>query len=202
MNRREYIKNTALFLGYAVSASAMTETFLACKNEAQVNLAWQPKFFTNNQANLVAEITETILPKTATPGAKEIGVPQFIDRMMLSITPEKSRKEFLEGLKTFDEACEKSMGKSFVACFVKEREAFLMQQEKINGKNSPNVWGTNMVVDKDAMKPGFYRQIKGLTIWGYFTSEKVGTDILAYEPIPGKYIGSIPYAGQNNWSGD
>ncbi len=202
MNRREYIKNTALFLGYAVSASAMTDTFLACKNEAQANLVWKPIFFTNNQANLVAEITETILPKTATPGAKEIGVPQFIDKMMKDLSKEKDQKEFLEGLKNFDETCEKSMGKSFVACSVKERETFLMQQEKTNGKNLPNIWGTNMVVDKNAMKPGFYRQVKGLTVWGYFTSEKIGKDVLDYVPIPGKFIGEIAYTGQNNGSGD
>ena len=202
MNRRSYIKNTALFLGYAVSASAMTETFLACKNDVQAKLAWQPIFLSNNQANLIAEMTETILPKTATPGAKEIGVPQFIDKMLKDLFTEKDQKKFLAGLNDLEDTCRKSTGKSFLDCSVKEREAFLLQMDKSEGKNLPNVWGTNMVIDKNAPPPGFYRNLKGLTIWGYFTSEKVGKDILAYETIPGKFIGSLPYTGQNNWSGD
>ena len=33
-------------------------------------LDWKPEFLSANQANTVAEMAETILPKTKTPGAK------------------------------------------------------------------------------------------------------------------------------------
>ena len=80
MNRRIAIKNTALFFGYAVTVGALTDTFIACRNETRnVTLDWKPEFLTANQANTLAEMTETILPRTKTPGAKDIGVPQFIE---------------------------------------------------------------------------------------------------------------------------
>ena len=201
MNRRTYIKNTALFLGYAVSASAITDTFLACKNEVQAKLDWQPKFLSPNQANLVAGITETILPKTATPGAKDIGIARFIDRMLNDIYDDKGRKEFVADLKTFDDTCQKTTGKTFLDCSKQEREAFLLKLEKASPKNPPNVWGTNMIVDKNAGEPDFYRKLKGITIWGYFTSEKIAKEVLDYDPIPGPYVGSVPYTGQKNGSG-
>ncbi len=98
MNRREYLKNTALFLGYAVSSSALTATFIACKSERQVQLDWKPTFLTPNQAKTLGEMTETILPKTSTPGAKEIGVPQFIDSVLKNLLSEAEQQDFKKGL--------------------------------------------------------------------------------------------------------
>jgi hypothetical protein len=200
MNRREYIKNTALFLGYAVSASALTETFIACKNEAQANLAWKPVFLSNNQANTIAEITETILPKTATPGAKEIGVPQFIDKLLKDILSEADKTTFLAGLKDFEVTCEKVQGKSFTACTQAEKEAYLLKMDKESGKTPPSAWGITLVPNPP--KPTFFKQIKDLTLFGYFTSEKVGKELLAYDPIPGPFIGCMPLGNNNVWSGE
>ena len=96
MNRRTAIKNTALMFGYAITAGALTETFIACKNEARtVNLPWKPEFLTTNQANTLAELTETILPRTTTPGAKDVGVPQFIDKVLKNCCLKRNKKTSL-----------------------------------------------------------------------------------------------------------
>jgi hypothetical protein len=31
--------------------------------------------------------------------------------------------------------------------------------------------------------------LRGLTIWGFKTSEFIGEEVLAYLPVPGEYIG-------------
>ena len=49
MDRREYLKNTALLLGYAVSASALSEAFIACKSEREIKVDWQPTFLNKTQ---------------------------------------------------------------------------------------------------------------------------------------------------------
>nr|WP_290932663.1 gluconate 2-dehydrogenase subunit 3 family protein [Haliscomenobacter sp.] len=86
MNRRELLKSSGLFVGYAVSSATLTSLFISCQAEAKVNLDWNPVFLSKEQANTLAEITETILPKTKTPGAKELAVPQFIDKMLKEVS--------------------------------------------------------------------------------------------------------------------
>lgn len=194
MNRREVLKNTTLFLGYSLSAGALSEFFIACQKEAQLN--WQPVFLTNNQANLIAEIAETILPKTETPGAKELGVPQFIDKMLKEMLSEADQKAFVEDLEKFDETCEEANKKSFIECNQQEREAFLLKADKEAGKLPPSAWGITLVAKPDPV--AFFRRVKSLTLLGYYTSEKVGKEILSYDPIPGEFIACMPLSQVGN----
>ena len=45
---------------------------------------------------------------------------------------------------------------------------------------------------KDAGPLPFYRQVKALTLLGYFTSKEIGKGVLVYDPIPGQYIADMP----------
>ena len=49
-----------------------------------------------------------------------------------------------------------------------------------------------MVEDSTVYNKDFFRQMKDLTITGYFTSEIGATQALAYDPIPGKFNGCVP----------
>ena len=77
MNRREAIQKATLALGFAISAPALTGVLNGCKSAPELN--YKPVFFNEEQARLINELTEIILPKTSTPGAKEAGVLSFID---------------------------------------------------------------------------------------------------------------------------
>ncbi|MBO0948635.1 gluconate 2-dehydrogenase subunit 3 family protein [Fibrella forsythiae] len=195
MNRRNALKTSALFMGYTVSAAALTETFIACAKEA--HLDWKPIFLTNNQANTIAEITETILPKTTTPGAKELGVPQFVDKMLKELLSEADQKDFLAGLDTLEDRCKSANGQSFVDCTPAQREAFLLTLDKEAAPFPPSLWGITL---KPAGPPAFYRRLKSLTLLGYYTSEKIGKEVLAYDPVPGPFIACMPLNGQNAWN--
>jgi hypothetical protein len=196
MNRRDYIKNTMLTLGYAVSVGAVSELLTSCQKEA--SLDWKPVFLSNNQANTIAEIAETILPKTQTPGAKDLGVPQFIDKMLKDLLSETDQKEFIEGIEQLDERCEKEFGKVFVECDTKQREQILIALDKESPKFPLTLWGIVLVEKPEPIT--FFRRVKSMTLMGYFTSEKVGKELLTYNPVPGKFIGEIEYKGQNAWS--
>ena len=199
MNRRIAIKNTALFFGYAVTVGALTDTFIACRNETRnVTLDWKPEFLTANQANTLAEMTETILPRTKTPGAKDIGVPQFIDKVLKKLLSEADQKDFVEGLDKLEETCKSTYGKYFDECTKEQREALLLDMDKKSAKFPPSVWGITLVEKPDPIT--FYRRLKGLTLMAYFTSEKVNKELLVYDPVPGGYNGSVPYKGENLWS--
>lgn len=196
MDRREYIKNTSLALGYMISAGAISDLLIACQKEA--NLTWKPVFLSNNQANTMAEIAETILPRTNTPSAKELGVPQFIDKMLKELLSEADQKEFVEGIENLDTRCEKEYGKPFIACEQKQKEEILTKLDHEAAKFPPNLWG--IVLDPNPAPITFFRRMKSLTLMGYFTSEKIGKEVLRYDPVPGEYQACIPYTGQNSWA--
>lgn len=73
----------------------------------------ETSFFTNNQAALIAEIAETILPKTETPGAKEMAVPQFIDKMVKETMDKDAQESLIQGLEGFEKNVDAEFGKSF-----------------------------------------------------------------------------------------
>jgi hypothetical protein len=143
-------------------------------------------------------MAETILPRTSTPGAKDLGVPQFIDKMLKELLTEADQKEFVEGIESLDKRCEKDYGKVFVACEQKQKEETLNNLDKEAAKFPPSLWGIVLVEKPDPIT--FFRRMKSLTLMGYFTSEKVGKEILRYDPVPGEYIGCMPLNGMNSWT--
>ena len=40
----------------------------------------------------------------------------------------------------------------------------------------------------------FFRRLKELTLLGYYTSQKVGKEILSFDPLPGGFTACMPLA--------
>jgi Gluconate 2-dehydrogenase subunit 3 len=189
MNRRNYIKNTAAALGLTLTGISMSEMLLSCQTQAKLD--WKPAFFTNNQAALIAEIAETILPKTKTPGAKEMAVPQFIDKMVKETMDEDSQKNLIEGIDSFEEEVKAKYNTDFISLKPNQRQEFLEKLDKDKPRSGLSMWGP---------QPTFFKTIKGLTLFGFYTSEEIGRNVLVYDPVPGEYIGCMPLKGQNSWT--
>lgn len=195
MTRRDALKTSGLALGYAVSASALSALFLRCQAEAKKAADWKPVFLSPQQAHTIGEIAETILPKTDTPGAKELGVPQFIDQMLKDLMSPEDQADFLAGLKQLEDTCEDTYDKPFAECNVQQREEFLLKLDNEAAKSPPSVWGITLAPPSPTP---FFRRLKSLTLFGYFSTEKVGTEILSYDPIPMGYIGCLPLSEVGN----
>ena len=171
MDRREAIKRTSLLLGGAISSSAIAGVLSGC----QVNNAvdWTPTFLDHEQAKMVEAIADCILPTTDTPGALDVGVPAFVDLMLKEVYSQAEQQNFTVGMTALEATCEEQHKKKFLSCNQQEQTALLTQQEKAAGG------------------AGFIRMIKELTLLGYFTSEPVMTNLLNYNPVPGKYEGCV-----------
>ncbi len=187
IDRREALRKTALLMGAAVSASALTGILQGCK--ATPELTYTPQFFTEDQARIVMEVAEIIIPKTDTPGAKDAGVPGFIDIMLKDCYKKEDQDRFIAGLATFDEEAKKAYGDSFIYCkpeqqveFVTKTHAAALAEAKEN---------------KEAKRP-FILMAKELTLLGFFTSEPGATQVLQYVAVPGSYKGCIPLAEAGN----
>ncbi|HEX4168123.1 MAG TPA: gluconate 2-dehydrogenase subunit 3 family protein [Bryobacteraceae bacterium] len=61
-------------------------------------------FLDSRQLNTVAAMSETFIPRTDTPGARDAGVHHYIDAI-LAASPEPARGHFLEGLVLLDRHC-------------------------------------------------------------------------------------------------
>ncbi|WP_247235343.1 gluconate 2-dehydrogenase subunit 3 family protein [Telluribacter sp. SYSU D00476] len=125
---------------------------------------------------LLASVVDTIIPKTDTPGAKELGVDRFIQLMIKDCYDSKAQETLKKGLATVEEDSKETFGKSFTACNAAQRIHIL----------------EGMGLSDDATSKGFFTMVKGLTIQGYMSSEYVMTNITKYEMIPARWNGCVP----------
>jgi gluconate 2-dehydrogenase gamma chain len=187
MDRREALRKTALLMGAAVSASAMAGILNGCKSAPDLN--YKPVFFTEEQARLVSELAGIILPKTDTPGAKEVGVPSFIDKILKECYKKEDQERYLTGLTAFDEEAKKTYGDSFIYCKPEDQLALVKKTNEEVVKEKKANYG---------VKPPFFYMTKELTMLGFFTSEVGATQVLQYEAVPGAYKGCIPLKEAGN----
>lgn len=204
MKRREALRNTGLLVGLGLTSGVVTSTIFQSCREAQ-NLApdvWKPQFIPTDMVAMVAEMAETLLPRTDTPGAKDVKVHQFLDAAWATLYPKEESIHIKQGLLDFAEDCKKATGKVFLELSPDERLQHLksVQQafdEKMKG-NGPLFWGIPIEEDKEQvrqepaetplkLKP-FWHYFRERTLQGYFTSEEVGENILTYQPVPGDPI--------------
>ena len=135
-----------------------------------------------HQLETVATIGEIILPKTDTPGARDVGCAEFIDLLMTEWYDEKERVEFVAGLGALDASAGMHGAKDFLSL------SSPLQKARVGSLDA-------------AEKPvpgsaeAAYRTIKQLTVFAYFTSRPVQRDVLKANIWPNRYDGCIPAAG-------
>jgi hypothetical protein len=190
MNRRDALSRVALILGGTVLGA---EAFLSGCTNTDKNIGGAGTNFSNDDVSFLDEVAETILPATNTPGAKEAKVGEFMTRIVKDCYTEKDQKIFLEGMQKLNEASKKKNGHGFLDSSPQERHDLLVdldkEQKEYMGKK------------KKEEPPHYFRMMKELTLWGYFTSEAGATKALRYVAVPGRYEGCVDYKkGEKAWA--
>jgi hypothetical protein len=187
MNRRDAIERVGLLLGGTIIGA---EFFISgCKpGPKSVN-----DLFNADQVAFLNEVGDTILPDTATPGAKAVDVGSFMAIMVRDCYTPADQQIFLAGIPKIDEESRKKFDKKFLDCDAKQRTALLSDLDRAQRQEAK------------AAKPGnkyqYFSMIKQMTLLGYFTSEIGCTKALRYVPIPGRFDGDIPYKkGDKAWA--
>jgi len=169
MKRRIVVKNIALTIGASIVLPAWA-------NAWNQNSLRDNHFNIFSQENLLAEIVETIIPKTNTPGAKELNVQQFIPKMVIDCYDKKAQTIYKNGFELVDKNAKNTFSKSFMECDGKQRLEIL----------------NNMSKSESQDEKSFIQLVKGLTIKGYLNSEYVMTNLRIYEYAPARYHGCVP----------
>ena len=179
ITRREAIRRAALVAGVALSPEWLGVVGRAQSAAAKTYLAAA-------QAATLAAATDRILPRTDTPGAADVGVAAFIDRLYGEFMTPAEQKLLTEGLQEIDAAAKSAHGAGFSTLSTAQQDAVLR----------------TIATAQQDRDPSSFALIRSATILGYFTSEPVGRNVLHYDPVPGAYNACVPIdqVGRRNWT--
>jgi hypothetical protein len=139
-----------------------------------------PSMFNEEYQSLLAVIVEIILPETATsPGAKEANVHHFIALIVEDCYEIERKDRILLGLNQ-------------------------LLRDGFSDLSAQKQYDVIEQLDKEARAatsgiPHYFKDLKSLTQWGYFSSKIGIMEGLRYNPIPGSYKGCVPYNGEIAW---
>ena len=189
-------------MGGAISAPTLIAILDGCK-PSETSTTSAIFDLSQDDRDLLAELAETIIPKTDTAGAKEAGVGPFIESMLKDCYSPMQQQHFAKGLQMVNGEADK-LGGNFIALSPENRTAVLKtmstmgkaedesNKKAAEAKVVDSETGIVKENDKAAETPiPFFRLLKELTLFGYFTSEEGATQNLNYIPIPGRWDACI-----------
>lgn len=196
MDRRNALKNLSLSLGYTVAVPTIFNMLSSCTAEAE---GWKPLFLSSEEKHMVTHLADIILPKTDTPGALDVNVPQFIDVMYHDIEQPHRQERFKKGAALFAKAFKSQFStkasKGNKAQFETQLASYFNLSAEATAAVLQQHYNTEDEIapaeTDDYLLYNFLLSIKEYTMFGYLTSEKVGEEVLNYDPIPGELIGCI-----------
>lgn len=175
-----------MFMGAALSASTIAAIAEGCT--VDTGDGWTPSFFNDAENQFINELSETMLPKTQTPGAKDALVNRFLDTIRPLRFAEEDNLKYKADIDGLMAKAKTDLGKDFTRATDKEKLDWLTdidQKSFAMLKANPEI--------TDAEKP-FYLSLKEQMLGAYFSSEAVVKEYFAFDPVPGKFSGCIPYA--------
>ena len=194
-NRREAaLSFGALWTALVIPAEAAAQAAV---------MSWTPKALTPAQARTLDTVAELIMPKTETPGAREAGVPAFVDRAVGTYCTPAEAKAVRAGLDRMDADARAAHGAVFVALSPEQQAALLTRYEAEGraprekppvGRGDTETGLSNNAAAAPVKGPPFFPVLKELVTVGYFTSKLGATKAVRYDPVPGAYKGCVPLA--------
>ena len=129
------------------------------------------------QMALVRAVADTIIPRTDTPSATDVGVHQFVNVIVSEHAKDEDRVKFLAGLDAIDARAMSESHAPFSGLDAAARGKLIESLE-----TGP----------RDVEPAQSWWRLKGLVVHGYFTSEPVMKNVLKVEVMPGRFEGAAP----------
>jgi hypothetical protein len=169
LTRRQMVQRMALAIGGTLVAP--TVLLESCSFDPDTSTAGPERLA------ILDAIAETIIPRTATAGARDAKTGAFIDVMIRDCYYPDMQAKLNAGIQEIAVQGKKAIGRSFEEATQLEREEFLSAYDEAAHENGDH----------------FFRTIKDLTLLCYFTSEEAATDgVINYAPVPTRYDGCAP----------
>ena len=166
MNRRDLLKKGVYGLAGVTLSSTLISTLQSCTSIEK----YSPIYFSKTEFSLLSKIVDFLIPKTETPGALEMKVPQFIDIIISESYDNENKNNFSNKLKLLIE--------DFKSNNIDLSDYNSIKSKFVNDFNNKTHQET-------------YNQIRDLTVWGFKTSKEIALNVLNYNPIPGYQLGCV-----------
>ena len=128
------------------------------------------------QLSLVSVMADAIIPRTDTPGATDVGVPDWVDLIVAEYYNDAERSEFLSGLEAIETRVRNARGVTFAELQPDARADIMVLLDRPADRQAPDARA--------------YARLKQLVVHGYFTSERVQKEVLKTEIMPGRFDGN------------
>ena len=128
--------------------------------------SYQPQFFTPAEFATVEQLSELIIPRDESPGAREAGVAEFIDFMVANDT--ELQWPFRYGIDWLDARASGVEGSRFLALSPEKQTALLRTLSSRDASSA---------ADADGRR--FFQLMRRYTVMGYYTS-RLGLEELNY----------------------
>ena len=175
MKRRDLLKTGVYGLAGVTLSSSLISTLQSCNRIDEYN----PVFFSKTEFSLLSNIVDFFIPKTETPGALDMKVPQFIDVIISETYNTDSKNNISDKLKLLIED---------------------FKSNNINLEDYDSLKSKFMNDFNNKKHQEIYNQIRDLTVWGFKTSKEIAINILNYNPVPGYQLGCIELNKQSTLS--
>ena len=180
MHRHDLLR---LLGGVSVVAGLTPDQLAALGRDIHGQLGQRPSplgFFDPHQMHTVAAAGERLLPATDTPGAMAAECHRFAERVVAHHYDSARQRRYLDGLVDLDQRASAAHNRLFIELSGAQQDAVLQAVES----------------DAYAAKAGgadsFWRDLKYLTLFGYYTSEIGIEQELKTNRFPGRFDGSAP----------
>jgi len=189
MDRRKALKNIGLTTGFVVATPSLLSLLQSCKSDP---VGWTPAFLSVDEGVVLKSIVDVFLPKTDdSPSATEVNVPEFIDKYVQEVPDLEDQAKYKE---------------QFGLLVTKLKTDYNENLNKVTVENYQELLDNYLGAEKEGTDKdiaGLLNELKWATINAYRNSEMVGEQVLAYDPVPGGYIGCgslQELTGGRSWS--
>lgn len=185
--RREAIRLLGGACAVPALAALTPEDLFALGERTHASLAVErgSGFFDMHQLQTVAAAADRIIPATDTPGALEAECHKFAEKIVQDHYDAARQKRFVAGLVDLDAQSGKVRQKLFVDLAPDDKDTLLRAVEAA-------------AIAANAKDGSFWRDLKYLTVYGYYTSKIGIEEELKTNFYPGRYDGCVPVNGGTN----
>jgi hypothetical protein len=172
MNRRKAVSNMVIL---AIGSVGLP----SCGQKAGALVKLKNYSIDGDEEKMLAQLSDTIIPKTNFPGAEDLKAHLFTLMMVDDCYGSDKQKKFTAGLKKFDKLVKSKYNNAFTACTASQKKDWLTAIEK--KKDIP----------EDVLF--FYETTKSHTLQAFTSSKEYMTDVIKYNIVPGSnFKGCVP----------
>lgn len=188
-------------MGASISAPALMSIISGCQTDSgsastTAEAAFKPSFLDGNQYKIVELFVDKLLPRTNTPGALDLKVPEIMDFIMDKVWDNKGQSKFgavFDGFTSTLKADQNietgdidanHINAFFIKYMAPKDEGALDKAKEFVESDIDEVAETDKPL---AQTYKFIRTVSDMAVNIFFRTEEIATNHLNFDPIPGVY---------------